>query len=91
MSPEGNTRKRFIEKAIMEVLVMQMPGEVRSRWIGQRFLDWDKVRAWALRALSRERVAHLALCVSTLCVTLLIVSSLHKAVERSALVSALPF
>jgi hypothetical protein len=70
---------------------MQIRSEVPSRWIGQTSFDWQRIRAWALRTLSRERVAHLALAVSTLSLTVLIVSSLHNAVERSALVSPLPF
>jgi hypothetical protein len=80
-----------LKKLFMEVLRMQIRSEVRSRWIGQTSLDWDRTRAWALRTLSRERLAYLALGVSSLSVKLLIVSSLHKAVERSNLVSALPF
>ena len=70
---------------------MQIRSEVPSRWIGQTSFDWERTKAWALRTLSRERLSYLALGIYTLSVTVLIVSSLHKAVERTTFASTLPF
>jgi hypothetical protein len=70
---------------------MQIRSEANSGLIGQTYIGWERVRAWALRSLSRERLAYLALGVSTLSLTVLIVSSLHQAVGRATLVSAVPF
>ena len=75
----------------MEVMGMQTGSETLGRWTEQISLDWERARAWALRTLTRERLAYLALGVSTLSVTGLIVLSLHRALEHSTLVSALPF
>ena len=70
---------------------MQIRNGVNIKRIGQTPLHWETTRAWALRTFSGERLACLALGVSTLSVAVLIVSSLHMAVERSSLLSALPF
>jgi hypothetical protein len=70
---------------------MHTRGETLGRWTGQISLDWEKARAWAQRTLTQERLIYFALGISTLSVTGLIVHSLHKAVERSTLVNALPF
>ncbi len=75
----------------MEVMGMQTGSETIGRWIEQISLDWESARAWALRTLTRERLTYLALGISTLSVTGLIVLSLHRALERSTLVSALPY
>jgi hypothetical protein len=70
---------------------MQIRSEANNGFIGQTSPGWETTRAWALRTFSRQRLARLALAVSTLSVTVLIVSSLHQAVERATLVSAPPF
>jgi hypothetical protein len=75
----------------MEVMGMRTHGETLGRRAEQISLDWESARAWAFRTLTRERLAYLALGISTLSVTGLILLSLHRAVERSTLVSALPF
>jgi hypothetical protein len=75
----------------MEVMGMQTGSETIGRWIDQISLDWKSARVWTLRILTRERLAYLALGISTLSVTGLIVLSLHKALEQSTLVCALPY
>ena len=70
---------------------MQTGSDTLGRWTEQISLDWERFRAWALKTLTRERLAYLALGISTLSVTGLIVLFLHRAVERSILASALPF
>ena len=70
---------------------MHTRGETLGRWTGQIGLDWEKARAWAQRILTRDRLICFGLGISALSVTGLIVLSLHRAVERSTLVSALPF
>ena len=75
----------------MEVMGMQTGSETIGRWIEHISLDRESAREWTLRTLTRERLAYFALGVSTLSVTGLIVLSLHRALEQSALVSALPY
>lgn len=75
----------------MEVMGMRTHSETLGRRAEQISLDWENARAWAFRTLTLERLAYLALGISTLSVTGLILLSLHRAVERSTLVSALPF
>ena len=75
----------------MEGMEMQTGSETLGRWTEQISLDWERARAWARKTLTQERLAYLALGVSTLSVTGLTVLFLHRALERSTLVSALPF
>ena len=75
----------------MEVMGMQTGSESIGRWIDQISLDWEIARVWTLRTFTRERLTYLALGISTLSVTGLIVLFLHRALEQSALVSALPY
>ena len=75
----------------MEVMGMQTGSETLGRWTEQMSLDGERARAWTLKTLTRERLAYLALGISTLSVTGLIVLFLHRALERSTLVSALPY
>jgi len=75
----------------MEVMGMQTGSETIGRWIDQISLDWESARVWTLKTLTRERLAYLALGISTLSVTGLIVLSLYRALEQRALVIALPY
>ncbi len=75
----------------MEVIEMLTGSEILGRWTEQISLDRESARAWAQRTLTRARLIYFALGISTLSVTGLIVLSLYRAVERSTLVSALPF
>ena len=75
----------------MEVMGMQTGSESIGRWIDQISLDWEIARVWTLRTFTRERLTYLALGISTLSVTGLIILSLYRAVGRSTLVNTLPF
>ena len=70
---------------------MHIRSEAPGGWNEQIFLDWERARAWALTTFTRERLTYIAVGISTLSVTGLIVFSFHRALERSTLVSALPF
>jgi|GEM_PF-2608455 len=70
---------------------MHTGSETLGRWTGQIALDWERALAWAQRTLSQDRLIYFALGISTLSVTGLIVLFLHRAVERSTLVSTLPY
>jgi hypothetical protein len=70
---------------------MRTGGETLGRWTEQIAFDSERVRAWAQRALTRDRLICFGLGISTLSVTGLILLSLHRALERSTLASALPF
>lgn len=44
--------------------------------------DWKTVKAWAKATFAKQRIAELALCVSTVTVLGVVLFSLHRAMEN---------
>ena len=70
---------------------MHTGSQTLDRWTEQIALDRERAWEWAKRTLTRDRLTDFALSISALSITGLIVLCLYRAVERSTLVSALPY
>ena len=63
--------------------------ETHTKTVGTHELirpDWETVKAWVRRAFTRERVADVVVCVSTVTVLGMILHSLNRALQNHTIV-----
>ena len=53
--------------------------------------DWEKVKEWAKATLTKERIADVFVCASTVTILGMVLHMLHTALENGMVVGTTPF
>ena len=64
---------------------------INGHEMATRHLGLESAREWLKRTLTKERIADIVVCVSTVTVLGLVLDSLHRAMETYTMVGTAPF
>lgn len=70
---------------------MRANGQVLRHWAEGVSTDWEQIRSWAKRILTRKRVADIALLSTTVAILAVILFSLYKAIQNHTITGISPY